>query len=74
LRFDTGLQPDITIAVRMDAANKAPLDYYLLPRIDIAFEKLKLAEENGLALDGYRFESLESFYDFLRPELITEAA
>ncbi|MFD2238163.1 type II toxin-antitoxin system ParD family antitoxin [Aureimonas populi] len=35
LRFDTSLQPDITIAVRMDAANKAPLDYYLLPRIDL---------------------------------------
>lgn len=74
LRFDTGLQPDITIAVRMDAANEAPLDYYLLPRIDVASEKLKLAEENGLALDGYRFESLEPFYDFLRPENVTEAA
>jgi DNA invertase Pin-like site-specific DNA recombinase len=74
LRFDTGLQPDITIAVRMDAANKAPLDYYLLPRIDIASERLKLAEENGLALDGYRFESLDPFYDYLRPEIVTEAA
>lgn len=74
LRFDVGLQPDITIAIRMDAANKAPLDYYLLPRIDIASEKLKLAEENGLSLDGYRFDSLEPFYDFLRPEIVTEAA
>lgn len=74
LRFDTGLQPDITIAIRMDAANKAPLDYYLLPRIDVATEKLRLAEDNGLALDGYRFESLEPFYEFLRPEIIKEAA
>lgn len=74
LRFDTSLQPDITVVIRMDAANKVPLDYYLLPRIDIATEKLRLAEDNGLALDGYRFESLDPFYEFLRPETITEAA
>jgi hypothetical protein len=58
----------------MDAANHAPLDYYLLPRIDIATAKLKLAEENGLALDGYRFESLDPFYEFLEPVTVTEAA
>lgn len=74
LRFDTGLQPDVTIAVRMDAANSAALDYYLLPRIDIATAKLKLAEENGLALDGYRFETLDAFYEFLEPVPVTEAA
>jgi len=74
LRFDTGLQPDVTIAVRMDATNSAPLDYYLLPRIDIATAKLKLAEENGLALDGYRFETLDAFYEFLEPVPVTEAA
>lgn len=74
LRFDTGLQPDVTIVVRMDAANQAPLDYYVLPRIDIASAKLKLAEENGLGLDAYRFASLEPFYDFLGPVWVTEAA
>jgi len=31
------LAPDITVAVRMDADNHAALDYYLLPRIDMAF-------------------------------------
>jgi DNA invertase Pin-like site-specific DNA recombinase len=74
LRFDASLRPDVTIAVRMDAANHAPLDYYLLPRIDVATAKLKLAEENGLALDGYRFESLDPFYEFLEPVTVTEAA
>jgi DNA invertase Pin-like site-specific DNA recombinase len=74
LRFDAGLQPDVTIAVRMDATNQAPLDYYLLPRIDVATARLKLAEENGLALDGYRFETLDAFYDFLAPVTVTEAA
>jgi DNA invertase Pin-like site-specific DNA recombinase len=74
IRFDAGLRPDVTIAVRMDAANEAPLDYYLFPRIDIATSKLKLSEENGLALDAYRFETLERFYEFLAPVTITEAA
>lgn len=74
VRFDTGLQPDVTIIVRMDAANQAPLDYYVLPRIDIASAKLKLAEENGLGLDAYRFSSLDAFYDLLGPVWVTEAA
>jgi hypothetical protein len=34
VRFDTSLAPDITVAVRLDETNQAPLDYYLLPRLD----------------------------------------
>ncbi len=45
LRFDTSLAPDITIVVRMDSANRAPLDYYLFPRIDMLSEKLRLPTE-----------------------------
>jgi DNA invertase Pin-like site-specific DNA recombinase len=74
LRFDTGLRPDVTIAVRMDAANQAPVDYYILPRIDIASATLRLAEENGLALDGYRFDSLDPLYESLQPVIVTEVA
>ena len=74
LRFDTSLKPDITIVVRMDIANRAPFDYYLLPAIDTVSTKLKLAEDNGLALDGYRFDSLDIFYDFMTPIHIAEAA
>jgi DNA invertase Pin-like site-specific DNA recombinase len=74
LRLDTGLLPDITVAVRMDAANQRPFDFYLLPRIDTAHSKLKLAEDNGLALDAYRFETLGFLYELARPVNITEAA
>jgi DNA invertase Pin-like site-specific DNA recombinase len=74
LRFDAGLQPDVTIAVRMDADNQMPLDYYLLPRIDIAADKLKISEDNGLALDAYRFDSLDRFFESLAPVTITKAA
>lgn len=34
VRFDTSLTPDITVAVRLNETNQAPLDYYLLPRLD----------------------------------------
>jgi DNA invertase Pin-like site-specific DNA recombinase len=62
VRLDSGLQPDITVALRMDAANRAVVDYYLLPRIDITVARLRLKEENGFSLDAYRFDSLESFF------------
>ena len=63
LRLDARLQPDITVAIRMDAGNVNPLDYYLLPRIDIARPRLHLAEDNGFLLDAYRFDSVEAFCD-----------
>jgi DNA invertase Pin-like site-specific DNA recombinase len=74
LRFDTGLHPDITIAVRMDASNRSVLDFYVLPRIDLASRRLRLAETNGLAIDCYHFDSLDTFYEFFRPVSIEEAA
>jgi DNA invertase Pin-like site-specific DNA recombinase len=74
LRLDTGLCPDITVAVRMDASNRAPLDHYLLPRIDVENPRLRLAEQNGLGLDAYRFDSLDFFFQLVRPVRITEAA
>ncbi|WP_259234788.1 recombinase family protein [Bradyrhizobium elkanii] len=63
LRLDTGLRPDITIAIRMDEENEQILDYYLLPSIDMSSDKLKLAEENGIYLDAYRFDDLDAFFN-----------
>ncbi len=74
LRFDTSLAPDITIVVRMDSANRAPLDYYLFPRIDMLSEKLKLGEDNVLGLDAYRFDGLDLLYDISTPIRLGEAA
>jgi DNA invertase Pin-like site-specific DNA recombinase len=62
IRLDTGLRPDITVAIRMDAENKAALDYYLLPALDIENPKLRLAENNHLAFDAYRFDDLQPFF------------
>ena len=63
IHLDTGLLPDLTVAVRMDALNKQPLDYYLLPRLDMSLPRLRLARENGMSLDSYRFETLDALYD-----------
>ena len=62
IRLDTGLVPDITIAIRMDELNAAPRDYYVLPSIDMTAERLRLAEQNGLSLDAYRFDTLDFFF------------
>lgn len=52
IRFDVGLWPDITVAIRMDQPNRDALDYYLLPRIDMTEPRLRLAEDNGVSLDS----------------------
>ncbi|KKC24363.1 recombinase family protein [Sphingomonas sp. SRS2] len=62
LRLDTPLNPDITVAVRMDSDNIATRDYYLLPRLDMHDAILRLCEHNGLSLDAYRFDRLAAFY------------
>lgn len=74
LHFDTSLAPDITIVVRMDISNRAPLDYYLFPRIDLLSEKLRLGEDNELGLDAYRFDNLNLLYDIATPIRLEEAA
>ncbi len=61
IRLDSGLRPDITIAIRMDELNEKPFDYYLLPALDIEDPKLRLADSNGIRLDCYRFDDLEDF-------------
>jgi len=74
IRFDTGLRPDITVAIRMDAENKKALDYYLLPAIDIENPKLRLAEDNHFALDAYRFDDLQPFFLLTERIALPEAA
>jgi DNA invertase Pin-like site-specific DNA recombinase len=74
IRFDTALWPDITIAIRMNRPNREPLDYYLLPRIDMTEPRLRLAEEHGVSLDSYRFASLDALYRLAaRTELLEVA-
>ncbi len=62
VRFDTSLTPDITVAVRLDETNQAPLDYYLLPRLDFGQPRIHLADHNGIEFESYRFDSLDYLY------------
>lgn len=62
VRFDTSLAPDITVAVRLDETNQAPLDYYLLPRLDFGQKGFNLADHNGIEFESYRFDSLDYLY------------
>ena len=74
VRLETGLLPDITVAVRMAAGNQDVLDYYLFPGIDMTGTRLRLAEENGIGLDVYRHDTLDRLYDLARRAPLREVA
>ena len=74
IRLDESLRPDITVAVRMDSTNQAIHDYYLLPAIDMTWENLRIAEDNGVYLDAYRFETLDFFFHLAAQTSIERAA
>ena len=74
IRFDAGLRPDITVAVRMDQPNQEPLDYYLLPSIEMTLPRLRLAENNGLSLDAYRFGTLSPLFEMAVHVPVSEVA
>jgi DNA invertase Pin-like site-specific DNA recombinase len=74
VRFDTSLAPDITVAVRLDQANQAPLDYYLLPRLDFGLPRLSLADWNGIEFESYRFDNLDYLYGMAERTRIRRAA
>jgi hypothetical protein len=74
VRFDAGLRPDITVAVRMDETNRAALDYYILPRIDMELRVLRLSDENGARIDAYRTDSLSVFFQLAERIALEEVA
>ena len=45
------------------AAGVVGQDYYVLPRIDLPGPQVRLGEHNGLALDSFRFDSLDQLYE-----------
>jgi DNA invertase Pin-like site-specific DNA recombinase len=74
IRFDQSLLPDLTVAVRMDAANEAPLDYFIFPALDVSSARLRLHEDNAIWIDAFRFDSLDFFVGIARQVRIEEAA
>ena len=74
IRLDLGLAPDITVAVRMDAENKAIKDYYLFPRRDVRLARLRLGETNEFSLDAFRFDTLVPLFAMAARTDILEVA
>lgn len=74
VRFDTSLAPDVTVAVRLDQANQAALDYYLLPRLDFAQPRINLAERNPVEFESYRFDNLDYLYGMAERVRVRRAA
>jgi DNA invertase Pin-like site-specific DNA recombinase len=73
VRFDTGLVPDLTVAVRLAPDNQAALDYYLLPRLDFGIPRISLGEHNPVELENYRFDTLDYLYGMAarsRPRMV----
>lgn len=74
IRFDAGLLPDITVAVRLTADNQSALDYYLLPSLDFGQARINLAERNPAEFESYRFDSLDYLYGMAGRAKIRRAA
>lgn len=74
IRFDAGLRPDITVAIRMNEMNSSILDYYLLPRFEMESSRLALAENNGVAIDAYRFETVDMLFELAARSQLMEVA
>ncbi|MBN3812873.1 MULTISPECIES: recombinase family protein [Paraburkholderia] len=74
VRFDQSLLPDITVAVRLNEKNDAPLDYYLLPRLDFSHPGIRLGDCNPVEFESYRFETLEYLYTMAERARLRRAA
>ncbi len=74
IRLENSLDPDVTIAARLKQGNEELLDYYIFPKIETLTAKVRLAGENGIPLDVYRFENLDFFLSMARRVSIEETA
>jgi hypothetical protein len=74
IRLEHSRGCDVTIAARMTDDNNRILDYYLLPKEDELAQRIRLAPENSLVLDVYRFENLNLLYKISRRMRIGDAA
>lgn len=74
VRLDAGLNPDVSVAVRLTSSNKEVLDYYLLPHLDFGAPRLSLADQNPVEFESYRFETLDYLYSMAERARVRLAA
>ncbi|MEX9782109.1 recombinase family protein [Providencia manganoxydans] len=66
LRFSSFDSSDINIAIRMNSLNKAAIDYYIFPSIDIFRQKIQLKETNPWMFELYNFPDLSPLYQIIK--------
>ena len=72
IRFDNRAHnPDLTVAVRLDGNNEIELDYYLLPRLDLPTQEIRVSSKNSLQFECFRFDDLGFFYGMSEREPLT---
>lgn len=74
VRLDSGLKPDITVAVRMNVENNAPLDYFLLPSEELRTPKVALGNHNAVEIESFRFQDLSFFFSLVERYKLRRAA
>jgi len=75
IRFDPArFKPDLTVAIRLDAANACELDYYLLPRLDLPAQEIRVHNRNSTDFECFRFDDLTFFYGMSERERLQRNA
>lgn len=54
--------PDITVAIRLNAANTQELDNYLLPLSDLLEQEIHASNKNSADFECFRVDDLNFFY------------
>ena len=62
------------MAIRLDAANACELDYYLLPRLDLPAQEIRVHHRNSTDFECFRFDDLTFFYGMSERERLQRNA
>ena len=61
---------DVSILVRLGADNETILDYFVFPLAELLGKTIRILEHNQLALDIYRFDDLDFFFELCKKTTI----
>jgi hypothetical protein len=58
----------------MDGGNASPLDYFILPSVDVRSAHVRIAEHNFIGIDAYRYDTLDYFVGMAERSTVEVAA
>jgi hypothetical protein len=68
--FANAKPADVSIVVRLGIDNETVLDYYVFPLTELIGKTIRMTEHNQLALDTYRFDDLDFFFELCKKTTI----